>query len=828
MAVGSHRYEPLDLRGRGNAGSEALAGGPSIDVGPRTFHGLPFRIGSSEGASFILLRPEAPDVVIPVGRSAIRVIVAHRRLPEAEGEGAPRIGDVVAEYAFEREGRPAEVVPIRERFEIAVTPEGWAWESPFLAVGAGTADPLDRDRGRWDEIGLRQTQLPNRDAVTELFLWDWENPRPDEPLTSIRIASRGSGVLVAAITLSDEPEEPFVRTSAVPVRITLADRAVGDAVTVEVDRGLATLPYPLPGDDVDGFLADPRPGWGQVRDPESRTAYARVAALPSATVQVGGPDGTLGRVRWGDVTASGAAQDGPVRVEVVEDGRAWVHVRVLDGDSERPVPCRVHFRSPAGVPYQPHGHHDHVNADLGSWHVDVGGDVRLGRLTYAYIDGTCQGWLPVGDVLVDAARGFEYEPLRERIRIERGQRELVLRLRRFTSANERGWYSGDSHVHFLSSQGALTEQRGEDLNVVNLLQSQWGSLFTNTEDFTGRPFADPEGPYVTYVGQENRQHFLGHLILWGLTSPIMPWCTDGPIEAEMGGGMEVTESAWADRCHEQGGTVVIPHFPAPNGEPATLIATGRADAVEMIVQQRRFHQEYYGYLNAGYRLPLVGGTDKMSSGVPVGLYRTYADLGDEAFSYDAWRRAVVAGRTFLSGGPLLTLEVDGRRIGDTVPLDGPGTVSVSASAESILPVHSLEVVHNGRVVASATDEAGARRLDLQADVPVEANGWIAARAGGPNHFDGSAHLDEWGRGMFGHTSPIYVAPEERWSMFDPAHVRYMLTLVEGSLAYVGRRATMDPEGSTTHHHDDGDHRAFLERPFREAQELLQRRLDEGR
>ena len=36
--------------------------------------------------------------------------------------------------------------------------------------------------------------------------------------------------------------------------------------------------------------------------------------------------------------------------------------------------------------------------------------------------------------------------------------------------------------------------------------------------------------------------------------------------------------------------------------------------------------EYYRYLNSGYRLPLVGGTDKMSSAVPVGLYRTYARL----------------------------------------------------------------------------------------------------------------------------------------------------------------------------------------------------------
>jgi hypothetical protein len=53
--------------------------------------------------------------------------------------------------------------------------------------------------------------------------------------------------------------------------------------------------------------------------------------------------------------------------------------------------------------------------------------------------------------------------------------------------------------------------------------------------------------------------------------------------------------------------------------------------------------EYYRYLNSGYRLPLVGGTDKMSSAVPVGLYRTYARL-DEEFSYEASGPTVVARR----------------------------------------------------------------------------------------------------------------------------------------------------------------------------------------
>jgi hypothetical protein len=55
--------------------------------------------------------------------------------------------------------------------------------------------------------------------------------------------------------------------------------------------------------------------------------------------------------------------------------------------------------------------------------------------------------------------------------------------------------------------------------------------------------------------------------------------------------------------------------------------------------------------------------------VPVGLYRTYARL-DEEFSYEAWCRAVRSGRTFLSGGPLVTLSADGREPGGTVELSG--------------------------------------------------------------------------------------------------------------------------------------------------------------
>jgi hypothetical protein len=239
------------------------------------------------------------------------------------------------------------------------------------------------------------------------------------------------------------------------------------------------------------------------------------------------------------------------------------------------------------------------------------------------------------------------------------------------------------------------------------------------------------------AGQENRQHVLGHMLLWNLKEPVMPWCSDGPDEAELGGALDATLSDWADRTHAQGGTVVAAHFPNPNGEPAVLVATGRADAVEMLVESGDAMLEYYRYLNSGYRLPLVGGTDKMSSAVPVGLYRTYARL-DEEFSYEAWCRAVRSGRTFLSGGPLVTLSVDGHEPGGTVGLSGPGTVSVRAAVRSIFPLRSLEIVRNGEVVARA-EANGGRQAEISEELRIDGNAWIACRAFGVDY-----HLDEWG------------------------------------------------------------------------------------
>ncbi len=172
---------------------------------------------------------------------------------------------------------------------------------------------------------------------------------------------------------------------------------------------------------------------------------------------------------------------------------------------------------------------------------------------------------------------------------------------------------------------------------------------------------------------------------------------------------------------------------------------------------------------------------------------------------------------------MIHLSVEGHKVGDTMQLSGAGTVHVEAWAESIFPIHTLEIVQQGRVVASAESRAGTRRLELNAPVKVDGHTWLAARCGGPD-YTAVAHYDGWERGIFAHTSPIYVACGGEWWLFDEDVAQYMLTLIEGDLTYIREVAAQHAPGTTTHHHGEDDHLAYLERPFVEARQAIHRRM----
>ncbi len=839
-------YEPLDLSPTCNAGTDIYAAGKNIPpntwtfptpeappVGAQRFHGLPFLIGGPEPSPdrcFVapgwVPDPSLSPISIPVGKTARHLVFAHAVLETQLWHGGP-VGQSVAQYRFCYADGQEVTADIRERFEVGNIPLPWG-QFPFLCVPDQKDHVAERFVGRWDQVGFRQTEA-SKGAPLAYYLWVWKNPRPEAELATVELVPRRRKYVLAAITLGHLEEWPLVRGTRRPVRISFRDGSTsgGEApLEVTVDRGVSTYPYPLPAGLPGGQIGG-LPGFGAPFNSRGQPAMAEVAAIPSATVRVTQSGELLGEATWGELENGGPVEAGQVRLEIIDPGKNWVHVTVEDADTGRPVPCRVAFHSAEGVPYAPHGHHAPLFSNMHTWHIDVGGDVQLGQIAYAYIDGTCQGWLPRGKVLVDVARGFEYEPLRTWVDIEPSQRSLTLRLKRWIDMRAEGYYSGDTHVHFLSTQGSHTEAAGEDLDVVNLLLSQWGHLFTNSEDFTGEPSISARNQTIVYASQENRQHMLGHLTLLGLKKAVMPWGSGGPGEAELGGGLDITLSHWADACHAQGGTVVIPHLPTPNAEPAVLIATGRADAVEMLEHRAYEHLEYYRYLNAGYRLPLVGGTDKMSSNTPVGLYRTYVQIPeDQPFTYDSWCAGLRAGRTFLSGGALIWLSVDGQPPGSTISLKNGGTVEIEARARSIFPIHSLQIVQQGQVVAETSETDAVHDLHLRTSLKVAGDAWLAARAAGPNYYTATPHFDRRSRGVMAHTSPVYITSNKHYEVFDPQAMQYMETLVQGGLAYIRHNSPQHPAGQVTHHHGQDDHLAYLEAPFHEALEAIHHRMQQ--
>jgi hypothetical protein len=374
--------------------------------------------------------------------------------------------------------------------------------------------------------------------------------------------------------------------------------------------------------------------------------------------------------------------------------------------------------------------------------------------------------------------------VRQRLEIRPGQRHLNLTVRRAFDMKERRFYSGDTHVHFLSSQSAHLEAAAEDVNVVNLLASQWGRLFTSWEEFTGGLAPTSSREHQIWINQENRQHVLGHISLLGLKELVAPMCSGGPQEDWVGGETQVLLADWAAQCRSQGGLVVIPHMPMPDFENAADVILGLADAGELcwVWEGERIssaERGYYRWLNVGQRLPVVGGTDKMANNRVLGGSRTYARLRPgEEFTYESWCRAVRRGDTFASTGAMIDLQVEGRGMGQVVTLPaGGGTVEVEAQAESVWPLTGLSLIVNGEEVARQVATDRAQHLRLRHRLQAGRSCWVAARCWGE-------YLTDAGPVM-AHSSPVYVEVGGR-NAFVPADGTYLLTHLEGGASWAQR------------------------------------------
>ena len=790
------KFSPLDLTELFNGNHDSIKWYDAhadliaqLPGGAQTFWGVPFLLGGATSSKrWLVLDAPHPRAEIPVNAHARYIVIAHFADSSHVGHELPvgirstpvlRTGECLANYTLMfRDGREHRQA-IRRRFEINDAYIGWG-QLPFAARPHGQDAPVEMrgpyPRNMWGGYQMSVVQDAYRSAA-RYWLFALPNPFPDQPLAAMRVEFAGLGrIAIGGITLFHGAEHPLRHRRLETMRITLDEPIAPEQIAL--DLGTITRMYAIPAFDPEAWLnAQPR-GWGE-ESPASpqNEIVADITASADATLTIANR-----QIDLRAVYENGNATQEKVRVEILSPRKTWVHATIQDATTGKPTAARIHFRSRDGVYLPPYGHRHQVNDN---WFEDYGGDLLLGTTQYAYVDGQFQIELPVGETYVEICKGFEYRPVRARLDIQPHQRELHLRLERPINLRDEGWVTADTHVHFISPETALLEARGEGINLVNLLASQWGDLFTNVADITGNLSGVSRDDTMVWVGTENRQHLLGHINLLGTHGkPVFPMCASGPSESFLGDPTWSSLAEWADACRAREGVVVVPHFPNPQCEIAADIVLGKVDAAEI----RDFHiasldtyatTEWYRFLNLGYRLAAVGGTDKMSAGMPVGGVRTYANLGDEEFTFANWGKAIRAGRTFTTSGPIIFLDVEGKTLGDEIKQTGRGgSIEIHARAIGVHPLHELQIVVNGQVVASETIANGDESITLKTHVHISRTSWIAARCMSRHKM-----FHCWHTFMVAHTSPVYVKVGDD-ALFNATDATYMLTLMDGGLAWL--------------------------------------------
>ncbi len=767
--------------------------------------GVPFRAGDGR---VILTVKSRPEIVIPLSGKADFLCLLHewRQLPKDVRPEQPAEGLLVGEYEITYGDRSSHVQPIRARYEVEMAESpGPPWQAVSFDM-PGPVDPTKVPPGKewgWAQCGTSGPWTPP-------LVYALPNPHPDRPLRSLTVRClTDSPLLVAGLTLYRGSAHPLRHLPRRHYRVVVPGGRA-DVRDAQVDLGVVTRLEKTTGPRGSKWLSSPYAGLVRPNEPgASETLIEAVGAEDaSMSVKLGGRGGTL-KFSLGEAFHRGRApaRTGRGRLEVLAPQRQWMQVVVRDSSTDRPTPVRIHFSGPRGQYIAPHGHHAQINP---GWFMDYGADVTVGGRNYAYVDGEFTTEMPVGDVYVEMCKGFEYAPVRRKVTIRPGQKVLELAVDRAADWRKAGWVTADTHVHFISPHTAGLQAQGEGINIVNLLATQLGRLFTNVGDIRGRVSVLEEDTMV-YVGTENRHHMLGHMSLLGTQGlPVYPMCCGGPGEAYLGDPEFLAMAEWARENRRKGGVVIRPHFPyCGNTEDPVPILAGLVDAVELheMLGTSFPTQEWYRYLNCGYRVAVAGGTDKMGAYCALGWLRTYA-LTDpnRALEYESWAEAVRAGRTFSTNGPLIDLAVDGRRIGETIDLPASGgTVEVQAQAECVWPLGRIEIVHNGRVVAAEQARAEAKQLRVAAKVTVTGSGWIAARCTGRDRHPGQY--------LAAHTSPVYLRCGDGRAFDGPA-AEHMLSLVEGGIEYLNTLATVFDEPS----------RRRMVKLFKEARAELHGRL----
>lgn len=364
-----------------------------------------------------------------------------------------------------------------------------------------------------------------------------------------------------------------------------------------------------------------------------------------------------------------------------------------------------------------------------------------------YASGTYRARLPVGRYVLVASKGPEYRVVEQSFAIRSGESlQLEIPLERWDDMPSRRWYSGDGHVHIARKPAdnvpISSFMQAEDLHVTNLLQ-MGNPVSTYFHQYAwGKKGRFVVGRHALVPGVEDpRTAVRGHTISLNIEHPIRKH--DAYLHYDQ----------TFDAYREQGGLSGYAHvageiFNVGRGV-ALDVPLGAVDFLEVMQDGILATELWYAFLNLGYRLIPMAGSDFPYLGQP-GAERNYVKVAAE-FSPDAWYAALKQSHTFVTNGPLLELTVNGKPMGATLSAQPGDRITIRANARlnpDLEALDRLELIIHGDVVQTAKADGSSDTLSLSHELMLHRGVWIAARAYG---------VDQ----AAAHTAPIYVQIDDQ-------------------------------------------------------------------
>ena len=479
-----------------------------------------------------------------------------------------------------------------------------------------------------------------------------------------------------------------------------------------------------------------------------------------------------GTVRAGDVTPSERPFYNPKHHE---ERPATVKLtgQVVDEASGLPVEARVQVLTSGGQFVRP------SDALL-----------KVGPgLPFFYCDGKFEVDVPRGRTSILVERGTEYNPRSLTVEASAaGCMAVDIALARWTELGSRGHHPGNTHIHYNQHEQRPDDRlrldpRVEDLRVTAIsILRRWDLPYASNKYAPGVLTDFSSAHHYVECGEECRhndrhdsiEEGYGHVMFLRLTDEVKPM--------SRGFLVDDTDPDYPPLCfacddaRRQGGLVIWCH----NGrgmEAPVAAALGKLDAFNLF-DPYWMDPEYdlwYAMLNCGWRLPASTGSDWFI----CSANRVYVDTGG-AFEADDWFSGLKAGRTFITNGPAVFLDIDGTKPGDVLELEPGVRAEVRVAWESFYAVEQIQVICNGNVVYEQAfrGEEETHRGEVVTDLRITHDAWVAARLG-------SNSRDSFFQPIYAHTSPVYITtgrPDPHAARSAAAFARGLDTAIE----WIGR------------------------------------------